>query len=64
MDFTFLGIHENHPVYSKEEVSKSEIKTAKNMEKGRTIKLRNPFVYQGYVSPDYFCVTVLRKQKN
>jgi len=35
--------------------TKSEIKTAKNMEKGRTIKLRNPFVYQGYVSPDYFC---------
>ena len=25
------------------------------MEKGRTIKLWNPFVYQGYVSPDYFC---------
>lgn len=25
------------------------------MEKRRNMKIRNPFVYQGYISPDYFC---------
>ena len=25
------------------------------MAKEKTINLRNPFVYQGYVSPTYFC---------
>lgn len=25
------------------------------MAKKTTIRLRNPFVYQGYVSPNYFC---------
>ena len=33
------------------------------MEKGRTIKLRNPFVYQGFVSSDYICDCITETKK-
>ena len=33
------------------------------MAKKTTIRLRNPFVYQGYVSPNYFCDRVVETEE-
>ena len=33
------------------------------MAKKTNIQLRNPFVYQGYVSPDYFCDRIVETEE-